>query len=177
MNSRNWLAVICVVDLEHDLERQMGRQTEVFQSHGHQELWGRITCKTPRSSDNHIRNDEVPGLLFRSLHGQSCQDFKWLDWLKYIIELIVERWFPQSDLVVESIYDSLNRPGSSWSVGLHFSLMSIWRVSFICFSFWCSDLLRDGGSTSRSSSPSMNCYFLGTSFMFFNIFSSVFVVP
>lgn len=24
MNSRNWLAVICVVDLEHDLERQMG---------------------------------------------------------------------------------------------------------------------------------------------------------
>lgn len=40
------------------------------------------------------------------------------------------RWFPQSDLV-ESTYDSLNRPGSSWSVGVHFSLMSIWRVRLL----------------------------------------------
>lgn len=45
-------------------------------------------------------------------------------------------------------------------------------ASFVYFSFWCSDLLRDRGSISRSSSPSMKCYFVGTfSFCHFYVFS------
>lgn len=54
--------------------------------------------------------------------------------------------------------------------------MSFWRVRpLFVLSFWCSDLLRDGGSISRSSSPSMNCYFLGTfSFGHFYAFQYMF---
>ena len=81
-----------------------GRQKEVFQSHGHQESEG-TTCKIPSSLDNqYVRNEQVPlDCSFRSLYGQSCQDFKspidyinWIDCGKMVSAIMFRRiniWF------------------------------------------------------------------------------------